>query len=390
MNKETRNFLNIIKSAITARAMVISPELISDGFWELTSKHRIATMVYYGLYYCCVSADENTQKILCQHSFIDAVIDEKQNYWYNKITKNFEEAGIKYLPLKGISIKKLYPKSEIRRMGDIDILIESSRKDEVEDVMNSMGFNKGVESDHELVWSNTEVCVELHTKLIPSYNKDFYAYFGDGWDKAIPERGSRYNFTSNDTFIYMFTHFAKHYRDSGIGIIHMCDLWLYVKSRALNFDYIDSELDKLFLKKFWYNIKATLSVWFEDAEPTEMTDYITDVIFASGVYGLRENSVISTELKKKKQHGDDYAKAKAKSVMGLLFPNLERMKEKYAVLNTLPFMLPVFWIVRGVAVLFGKGSKISSVAKDIRISNEQNINDYHSALKYVGLDYNFK
>lgn len=390
MNNETRNFLNIIKSAISAKSMAVSPELISDKIWEYVSKHRISTMIYYGLYYSHASVDENIQKILCQNSFIDTVIDEKQHQWFDIITNKFEEADIKYMPLKGINFKSMYPKSEIRRMGDIDILIDASQKEDIVSVMSGLGLSKGAESDHEYIWSNTEVCVELHSKLIPSYNKDFYAYFGDGWDRAVIERGNRYTLSSDDTFVYMFTHFAKHYRDTGIGIIHMCDLWLYTRNRALDFDYIDAELDKLYLKKFWHNIKATLEVWFKDAESTDITEHITNVIFASGVYGLHKNSVISTEIKKKNEHGDNYSKSRFAYYAGLVFPNLSRMREIYPALNSMPFLLPMFWIVRGFAVLFGKRTKISAVVDDMRIANDKDINDYHSALKYVGLDYNFK
>ena len=34
-----------------------------------------------------------------------------------------EENGIDYLPLKGYNLKKLYPKPELRTMGDADVLI---------------------------------------------------------------------------------------------------------------------------------------------------------------------------------------------------------------------------------------------------------------------------
>ncbi len=390
MTSETRNFLNIIKSAISAKGMAVSLELPDNSFWELTNKHNIATMIYYGLHYSGASIDENIKNIFRHNSFIDTMIDENQHRWYDIVSSRLEAANIKYIPLKGINLKELYPKREIRRMGDIDILIDASRKNDIDIIMEELGFKKGVESDHELVWSNNEVCIELHTRLIPSYNKDFYAYFGDGWDRAVPACGSKYSFSAEDTFIYMFTHFAKHYRDSGIGIIHMCDLWLYINNNELDFRYIDEELGKLYLKSFWYNVRSTLDAWFGDRESDEMTDYITEVIFASGAYGLHENSVASAALKKKNHQGENYSKSKALSLLRLVFPSFGRMKELYPVLCPAPYLLPLFWIVRLSAVIFGKRSKITSLADDIRASSDKNVSDYHSALKYVGLDYNFK
>lgn len=39
-------------------------------------------------------------------------------------------------------------------------------------------------------------------------------------------------------------------------------------------------------------------------------------------------------------------------ILSLLFPPLSVMRDVYPVLGRLPFLLPVFWIVRGVQRLF--------------------------------------
>lgn len=40
------------------------------------------------------------------------------------------------------------------------------------------------------VWSGSGLKLELHKRLIPSYDKDYYEYFGEGWDTALGEKGS--------------------------------------------------------------------------------------------------------------------------------------------------------------------------------------------------------
>ncbi len=97
--------------------------------------------------------------------------------------------------------------------------------------MNRLGYLPGVESNHEYVWDKKNMLhVELHKMLIPSYNKDYYAYFGDGWRLAKKYDGSEFKMSDEDTFVYIFTHFAKHYRDAGIGIRHITDIYVYLKS----------------------------------------------------------------------------------------------------------------------------------------------------------------
>ena len=51
--------------------------------------------------------------------------------------------------------------------------------------MQNLGYSEGSESDHELIWrKGNKILIELHKRIIPSYNKDYYAYFGDGWQLA--------------------------------------------------------------------------------------------------------------------------------------------------------------------------------------------------------------
>ena len=122
--------------------------------------------------------------------------------------------------LKGTLLKEMYPKKELRAMGDADILIKTEQYDKIKPIMQGLGFEERTESDHELIWRKPQLLLELHKKLIPSYNKDYYAYFGDGWQLGKPNSNfpHRFEMSDEDQMIYLFTHFAKHYRDAGIGI----------------------------------------------------------------------------------------------------------------------------------------------------------------------------
>ena len=60
----------------------------------------------------------------------------------------FEQNGIVYMPLKGCNIKKLYPKPELRSMGDVDILIHPEDHERIHSVMEEQGFQYIREDDH--------------------------------------------------------------------------------------------------------------------------------------------------------------------------------------------------------------------------------------------------
>lgn len=384
------NFANVIKlisSVIDDTDCEILD--VSDNLLNIAQKHHIVTMLYYAMHDCGVKIPDEIQHRMQQIVLAEAVVNEQQLYCIDEIGRIFAENNIDYMFLKGSVLKKYYPRTEMRRMGDIDILIREEQYRKITEIMTGIGFVFKYESDHELVWRRGNVTIELHKILMPSYNTDLHGYFGNGWKRAVLQEKNRYTFSDNDMLIYIFSHFAKHYRDTGIGIIHMCDLYFVLKNFNLDFDYIDKELEKLHLRDFWHNVKATLDVWFNGAQSTDMTDYITAVIFNSGVYGLKENSVLSMALKSEKTHKNLIC-GKIYRIFHMFFPTYSSMKRKYPALVKSPYLLPYFWVCRWVRLLFTRRKDIKNVIGNIYAVPQSDVEIYHNALNYVGLDYNFE
>jgi len=306
--------------------------------------------------------------------------------------KAFDKNRIDYLPLKGTLLKNMYPKTEMRVMSDADILIRTEQYDRIWPIMVELGYNLKVESDHEFVWKKQNIVIELHKRLIPSYNKDYYAYYGDGWrlGNASSDDTTRYTMSAEDEMIYLFTHFAKHYRDAGVGIKHIVDLWVYkTNTKALDNDYIIKELKKLQLDVFYKNVMDTLEVWFNNGSATEETKLITQIIFNSGVYGTHKNHILSAAVKTTKTLGTSQ-KTRAKRIIDTIFLPYSSMVEKYKILNKVPILLPFMWVVRWFEAIFIRKGSIEYNQQRLKILSAENINDYQSALNFVGLDFNFK
>lgn len=387
MNKEISNMIKLIRSGITGESI---DESIDDYecLISIALKHRCLTVLQYAFANNGIELKNDLCDNITNIVFNEVVANEQQLFSIEEISKEFNEKKIKHIFLKGSVLKKLYPYTEMRRMGDIDILIKNSQYKQITTVMEKLGYCYDYESDYEVVWKKGLVRVELHRELIPRYNKDLYSYFGDGWEKAVLKEKSCYTFSAEDMFIYIFSHFAKHYRDAGIGIIHFCDLYVYLNSYNLDFKYINAELEKLHLYTFWCNIKDTIYVWFMGKKSTEMTEHITNVLINSGVYGLKENSNISRALKSKKRHGT-LKKGKIYRKINSIFPPYSAMKRKYRLLKKLPIFLPFFWIMRWIFVFFGNPQKIKYTLSNISDVNDDEVITYQKKLKYVGLDYNF-
>ena len=382
--------IKVLYAALTGEKQQLDNDINLQELWEIANKHKIVPIIYYGALNCGISNDEPIMQQLFMTTCRNVAVSQRQAFYLNEIFNAFDEKGVEYMPLKGTLLKELYPKSEMRIMGDADIVIKTAQYDIIKPIMEELGYSEKVESDHELIWKKPGSFIELHKRLIPSYNKDYFAYYGDGWQLAKIKNGTRYEMTDEDQMIYLFTHYAKHYRDAGIGIKHIVDLWVYRKNKpGLDEEYIKKELENLKLYDFYCNTIKTLSVWFDGENPDDVTDFITRIIFNSGVYGTDEARILSQAVKAAKSHGTA-KNVKSSKLRKLIFLNFDSMCVKYPFLRKLPFLLPVMWVVRIFSALLFKRNNIKKQSQKLSSITEEGINSYQQSLDFVGLDFNFK
>lgn len=282
MTNNQKDFILLVKSAITGEKYELSEDFKLKSFIDIARNQGLLAVLYYGALNCGIDANSKEMQALFISCCSYISRNEAQNFEIKRLCNAFEDNEVDFLPLKGMRIRELYPKTEMRLMSDADILIRIEQYEKISSIMQSLGFRGGEFTDHEIKWSKTALYVELHKILIPSHNKDYYEYFGDGWSLPLLNDGSKHRFkmSTEDEFIYIFTHFAKHYREAGANIRYVLDLWIYLKSNP-NIDeaYIVSQLEKLMLDKFYQNIIKTIDVWFNDAKSDRVTDLITESLF---------------------------------------------------------------------------------------------------------------
>ena len=392
MNIQQKGIIKIIQAALTQSKQELPEGFNFEEAVLVGKRHQIASLLYYGAMNCGIPQGNPLMQELFNYTCKGILVSEQQLYAINKIFSSFDEKHIEYMPLKGTLLKKMYPKHEMRLMGDADILIKTEQYEDIKAVMQELGYKEHIESDHEFIWSKQNVCIELHKRLIPSYNKDYYEYYGDGWKLAkLNDNGTtRYKMTSEDEMIYLFTHFAKHYRSAGIGIRHIIDLWVYrLNNSELDEIYIEKELKKLKLYDFYINIINTLEVWFGNFQEDAKTDLITTHIFNSGVYGTHEATVLSDAYRDSKSVGSAN-NVRIKKFLNLVFLPYKFMAEKYTILKKIPILLPLMWVIRAINVVLFKKKTIQSKVNDFETANTQKVNDFGQALNFVGLDFNFE
>lgn len=390
MNQIQKDLIALLANQIGNNKVSLSENPEWDTILNLSEKAQILPMIYDAIKTLNLDIPEEIEKKYSQKFIKFATIDVQQEYIIQQLTMAFNENNIDYSLLKGSSIKKLYRNPLFRCMGDIDILIRAEQYSEIKKIMLKFNFFEREETVHELIWTKPPfICIELHKMLIPKYNSDFYTYYGDGWGKMIRCDGCMYKMTPEDEFIFLFTHFSKHYRDGGIGVRHLVDLKVYMDNYSLNEPYIIAELKSLHLEQFYENVVDTINVWFNGRNETTVTKIITNTIFQSGSYGNPEKFDDANALRATKQYSNIFT-AKIAYIIKLIFLPLSSMKKRYPVLNKYTFLLPIFWCIRWGDVLINHNDRIKLQSKRAKKICDKDVSNYENELGAVGLNYYFR
>ncbi len=382
--------VNALASVLAGKPYALPPADEMEPLVKLAARHHIHSILYQALFLGgCPPTDEWMGKLFLRVAK-GISVSETQMAEVDGLCKRFQQQGIDYMLLKGAMLRRLYPSPDMRQMGDADILIRVEQYEKISELMEELGFTFHGESNHEYIWVKPNgLCVELHKRLIPSYNTDYYAYFGDGWGRAVPVEGTShaYRLPPVEGYIYLFTHFAKHYRDGGVGLKQVADLWLYRQANPdLDEKAVARELEGLTLAEFHRHFLDLLQVWFHEGKPTPQTRVMTRFLCDSGAFGTRENRVTAEGLREARS-GGRAGQVRGRKLRQSLFPPRQALAASWPILEKLPALLPFVWVVRGLrAVLFRRRGMVARL-KNVQHMTADRIETYGEALQFVGLDF---
>jgi len=387
MNVTQQGIITLLKSAVLQQPLALPADFDVEAAVQIIKRHHMAALAYEGAVLCGISRQHPQMQAMFRSCCKALQISVRQQQTLDCVFAAFEENGIDYMPLKGSCIKDIYPKPELRQMGDADILIRQEQYERIVPIVKSLGFVFRDISNHDFAWKSDTLYLELHHRLVPSYDRDFFEYYASGWHRAHRESGSRYAMNTEDTFVYLFAHFAKHFRDGGIGCRHVVDLWVYRRSFPdMDEEYIRSELQKLQIAVFYENILHLIAVWFDGACGDVKSDLITAYIFASGSWGEMDSRAISLGLRNSKQSGSA-AGSRLRYVWGRLFPGISELKNQYPVLNKALWLLPAIWLIRLIRKLMLGKKLLIQQKQRLDMMSQENLETRKQMLRYVGLEY---
>src|SRR5690606_39690397 len=126
-----------------------------------------------------------------------------------KVIECFNNQQRKHVLFKGYALKDIYPNPDMRTMGYIDILIQSSDRQRSHAMLEAIGYKATYTAGNVWTYVRGAVQLEIHDHLISrNFNDqaDYRDYYNDAWKYAVKksQQSFTYQFTENDHLIYLF------------------------------------------------------------------------------------------------------------------------------------------------------------------------------------------
>lgn len=334
--------------------------------FEIAKKQRVVSLALAGLEETVIDDEELRKRF--EHEDNAAIwLHSRQELERDLLYEAFESRGIRFMPLKGLVIKEIYPEGYARTMSDFDILVDEENVLEVKHMMEELGYTTkefGLEH-HDIYKKGKGICVEIHRDLMPDEGEHLYTGFDNAWDEKLTRQDEQnkmfYRQNIDEFYIFMIAHAAKHFFLSGFGMRLVLDIGVYRKKYKDELDkyYIDKRLKELKIGRFakilelladvWMNettdFKAEGSLLYKGISETDLRDVedMEKALLCSTVYGdSSQFRAVNADSKKVSSEKG----LVINSAIRRIFPQKRFMTIDYPILKRHGWLLPVCWIMR--------------------------------------------
>lgn len=242
----------LLTSALTGNSENTINRINIEPVLKIAKAHNILSLLYDTLVACDILSEYQKEYLERESRKI-----VQQNYRLLFLTKYIqnkcEEAGMKTAVLKGSAASVYFPVPELRKSGDIDILIEDKSKlDIVEKIFFQDGITKEKEqwrNHHVRYYSPEGIELELHVMLAETLDYAKLNRYLDGKTKEFLNHtikkeimGVTMNvLTEGYHAFYLLVHMVQHFMGAGFGLKLLCD-WVVFWNGAIS----DTDQDDFF------------------------------------------------------------------------------------------------------------------------------------------------
>lgn len=254
LTTEERLLLKLLKKALQKNsiedAVKIKPDLDWNKLFTIAEKHAVLSLLYN------VLQNMEVPDYLMKRLEAVSVQTVQQNYRLTFLTVGLvellEKNDIFCAALKGSSASADYPVPELRKSGDVDLLIEPNKLRIAGKLLEESGFTECEEqhANHHVAYRSPEyIDVELHTMITePFDNENINRYLNGLIDECMKHctikdvMGVGIKTLDDGYFAYqLLLHMLQHFLRAGFGLKLLCDwvvIWNAPVSESNRSDYL--------------------------------------------------------------------------------------------------------------------------------------------------------
>ena len=346
--------------------------------YRLAKQHDLAHVVSHFVYHNQVQVDKELAQKLQREELLSVYRHEQMKSTLDEICSVFNGANIAHVPLKGAVIRAYYPFESMRTSCDIDILIHESDLKTAIKCLEEKGYQVGERDYHDVsLYSPNKIHLELHFSIQENMD-NLDLVLGDAWKYAVQSNDSRYDFKQEFFVFYTYAHMAYHFVSGGCGIRALLDIWVMEQKMGAHYSCAEELLKKAGIYTFAVQMSNIASACFTRNEFDEFSDLVLGYVYSGGVYGSSENYIASKKTK---------SKSSVSYVFKRFFIPYKVMAATYPILKKLPFLLPVYWLVRAVKVVCdGKTKRVMKELNSAKSVSDDKIEEIREIRARMGLE----
>lgn len=274
-----------------------------------------------------------------------------------EILRLFNEEKIPVIVLKGIVLRELFPHPDLRTMSDLDILVHEEDLARIGAFLTTRGFKKleAPQEKHDVYYKGS-FKVEVHWSL----TEEGMFRGGKSYEEGIWERVREVEVLGvktltlgyNDFIFHLIIHMASHTAYHGFGIRYLLDLVVMIEQQGAFIDWAEVVrlMDACQVRKYSAVLFKCCEDLFGLEVPTSVANLVEidpqyiilfeEEIMNSGVHGYREGGEI---LSRQISYDNTQVSSPFSKLVGLFFPPVEKMSDKYQYAKKNKLLIPVAW-----------------------------------------------
>lgn len=381
MNIQQENFIRMLRSVMTDSPCAPLQQPDFSEIFQIAQAHKMGAFAFYALAHLPPEQKPSEQIVAAwrRTAMQETALDANYTYAYHKLLELFEQNEIFALPLKGLALKRVYPKPELRSVGDLDFLCHAEQREKIRDCLCAVGYRAAKYDcgDEDTYYLSNGICVEIHIGVrADACSPETEAYLTNLEKFALPCEGFRFvqRLPAEEHYIYIMLHLLKHFIGKGTGLRSILDIWTYRRQIPMDEMRLAAAWKQFGLETFVSAVEGLAEAWMSGTATTGVQATLGEYIAGSGVYGNAQNRVNSMLT----DAGAAVGGNKLKYICKRVFWPYRRMLYNYPVLKKAPVLLPAFWVHRLWSALRHKPKKVSN---EFRMINEYNAEDTNAMLR---------